>query len=584
MPIQTARSTEPPTSFWEYFLNSGLQKPNDPGDPSMPYGPPLWPMPEQRRSEDMGSYDRFDLSWATGSADPSEVAAGRVAGAPGAVPRAPVRWLAAPDIPLWAQQPPTARITVGKQAQQQSGDGGVQPQGPTPSRAPAELRNWDLSPSEKIKYHLSDFLSTLGVDRYRANILGDKATTALSLFPPTGIPLAAAEAQHAGDQGDLLGAGIAAFGVLPGAKPAARAAAEVASEAIPAIRRAALGAAGGKYPLQPGWFASPASIPVPRGLVRSDLALTPHRPIEEMSATVVPTGSLQPRKTFDPAALQGGVLMPAVGDRTAAGAVLTHVNEVPLSRPVLLEGGYDIARSAANAHDRTVWAAHNGPASRMARHARELGANGRDVYLVDSMMSAQSGDSSKTMADALLSQLDTSEITRRAAADFNARMASKNSAWPGFKSSTLRDLVLGESALREQFVKEMALARHQVSGFPDIASTRKAIMEPALVGQPTGASGYAVSKFDPAPRIITEPTIPHSRYSTQVGPGQYIGSLEVPIPRELAFRDFFANRRAAGKPALGDDRAFSLGNVSQEVDQQLVDLLSQYIEQQKLRR
>jgi hypothetical protein len=33
-------------NFWEYFHNSGLQKPDDPGDPSMPYGPPLWPTPQ----------------------------------------------------------------------------------------------------------------------------------------------------------------------------------------------------------------------------------------------------------------------------------------------------------------------------------------------------------------------------------------------------------------------------------------------------------------------------------------------------------------------------------------------------------
>src|SRR5438445_8922299 len=44
-------------NFWESFLNSGLRKPDDPGDPSMPYGPPLWPQPEQQRFANMGSYD-----------------------------------------------------------------------------------------------------------------------------------------------------------------------------------------------------------------------------------------------------------------------------------------------------------------------------------------------------------------------------------------------------------------------------------------------------------------------------------------------------------------------------------------------
>ena len=66
--------------FWEYFLNSGLQKPDDPGDPSMPYGPPLWPMPQP------------DLSWATRSADPNEIAAQRVRDKYHADQRAPARW------------------------------------------------------------------------------------------------------------------------------------------------------------------------------------------------------------------------------------------------------------------------------------------------------------------------------------------------------------------------------------------------------------------------------------------------------------------------------------------------------------
>src|SRR3954451_2168411 len=43
-------------NFWESFLNSGPQQLDDPGDPSMPYGPPLWSTPEQRHAE-IRSYD-----------------------------------------------------------------------------------------------------------------------------------------------------------------------------------------------------------------------------------------------------------------------------------------------------------------------------------------------------------------------------------------------------------------------------------------------------------------------------------------------------------------------------------------------
>src|SRR4051812_28554797 len=33
-------------NFWASFLNSGPQQLVDPGDPSMPYGPPLWQTPQ----------------------------------------------------------------------------------------------------------------------------------------------------------------------------------------------------------------------------------------------------------------------------------------------------------------------------------------------------------------------------------------------------------------------------------------------------------------------------------------------------------------------------------------------------------
>jgi hypothetical protein len=126
-------------NFLEYFLNGDLQQARDPGDPSMPYGPPLWPMREERLAADTGRYDPrrvgpqhvwpwpqpSDLPWAINSADRFEVVAGRRSGAPEAAPQEPERWLVAPDIPLWAQQPPTARITVTPP--QQNGNGKIPP-------------------------------------------------------------------------------------------------------------------------------------------------------------------------------------------------------------------------------------------------------------------------------------------------------------------------------------------------------------------------------------------------------------------------------------------------------------------------
>lgn len=50
----------------------------------------------------------------------------------------------------------------------------------------------------------------------------------------------------------------------------------------------------------------------------------------------------------------------------------------------------------------------------------------------------------------------------------------------------------------KNFVEPTALGQHQEKGFPEIGSTRIAISQLELIGQPTGVSGYAVSRLDPS--------------------------------------------------------------------------------------
>jgi hypothetical protein len=275
-----------------------------------------------------------------------------------------------------------------------------------------------------------------------------------------------------------------------------------------------------------------------------------------MQATRVPTGELAPRPIVDPQSLQGSVLQPMVGDRTAAGSVLTEINGQPLARAVPLHGGPDFMRAGANAADGSVWAADKGQITRIARQTRELADTGRPINGVYSAMGGRSGDFSTMMSDALLSQIEANGVPGNAARAFDADMLAYNPDWPGLRSPRLRDVLMSNGGMRTQFAQEVARARHQAAGFPEIASTRFAISEPALVGQPTGASGYAISRVDPAGRVITDPQVPHPSYNTQLGGLGYLGGLDTPIPREIMFPDFYAARRAAGTPASKDDRAF----------------------------
>ncbi len=315
------------------------------------------------------------------------------------------------------------------------------------------------------------------------------------------------------------------------------------------------------------------------GTFWSDLSKTKHAiPVEEMGATRTPFGELAPRPIVSPESLQGSTLVPAVGDRTAAGQLLTHINDAPLTKPVTLEGGPDFMRAAANQAEGSVWASDKPVIGRLANYTRELGQGGNPVNLVYSAMGARSGDASHMMADALLQQMQGAKVTKKAAREFDASMRAQLPDWPGVTSPEARDYLLGSSmAKRKLFVEEMALTEHQAKGFPDIASTRFAITDPTLLGQPTGVSGHSIARLDPTGKVITDPMVPHTTYSTQLGGQGYLGGTEVPIPREVMFPDFYANRRATGQPQGADDRAFSMGNVSQPANQQWLDTVMGYL-------
>jgi hypothetical protein len=273
------------------------------------------------------------------------------------------------------------------------------------------------------------------------------------------------------------------------------------------------------------------------------------------------------------------VLQPMVGDRTAAGSVLTEINGQALARHVPLDGGPDFMRGAANTADGSIWASDRGRITHIARRTRALAEMERPIYGVYSAMGPRSGDFSTMMSDALLSQIEANGVPFKAAHAFDTDMLATNPNWPGLLSPRLRDVLMRDGGLRTQFAREAARAKHQAAGFPEIASTRFAISEPALIGQPPGVSGYAISRVDPAGRVIVDPQVPHPSYDTQLGGLGYTGGLDRPIPREVMFPDFNAERRAAGARPDRDHRAFKQGDPHQVADQKWLDGVMKYYEE-----
>jgi len=429
---------------------------------------------------------------------------------------------------------------------------------PTPTQTPSDDVDWgrmnapfgslkpaSASPTEHVTSAIQDTLMAGGMQPYRARHLGEGLTGIGTMNPYVGIPLSAADAVYSKMRGDTPGTVMAMAGMIPGVGPEARAASEAARE-VPRT-----------------WW--------------SDLAKTRHPiPVEEMSATRVPTGELAPRSTVPLESLEGSIAIPAVGDRTMAGHVLTHVNEAPLSRPVPLEGGPDFMRAAANRAQGSVWAADLGAINQKAAYARQLAERGKPLVLIHSAMGGRSGDFSTMMSDALLSQMAGSKITAKGLDAFDTAMKARSPDFPGIRDPNLRATLMDDPGMRKNFVETMALGEHQKAGFPEIGSTRYAISQPEMIGMPTGTTGYALSRLDPAGRVIRDPQVPHGSYPVQLGGQGYLGRLEKPVPRQLIFPDFYAQRRAMRADPQFDDRSFSLGNVSQEMTPQVLENIMRY--------
>jgi len=308
-----------------------------------------------------------------------------------------------------------------------------------------------------------------------------------------------------------------------------------------------------------------------------------HKPIGEFTREIenIPVEGMPARRFVRPEELQGSALIPALGDRTAAAQRLLGVNDTTFRLPVDLEGGPDFMRT--HAPTGSAWASDKGVIANLARRTREAAdAAGGDVNLVYVPMSHAGADYSRMAAETALNLMRPEQMRRNALRSFEADVRAIRPDYTSFDSLEALDEQLRTNApVRRAFLNTLDKRMYKdAPGFPDMADVRFGITEPELLDTPIGHGGYAISRLDPTGQIIRDPARPHSTYNTQLG-GEYRGGLEVPVPMDLLFRDFFAGRRAAGLPKSADQRALGMADVSQVADQQWVDAVSNYIEQQK---
>jgi len=301
-------------------------------------------------------------------------------------------------------------------------------------------------------------------------------------------------------------------------------------------------------------------------------------PVGDMTASTSQIPGVTPRKIISPESLLGSRLVPATGDRTAAGRMLNEVNGVKFQNPLELEGGPDFMRT----HDPfgASWASGKGVITSLSNKVRAAADGGKDVYMPYVAMGHGATDFNTMMSDALLEQVRSGKITKKLKREFDQEVRALRPEFLGVDHPDVKKQLDSSGALRHAFNNRMELEKFASKGFPDITSTRFAITEPSLLDAPLHSTGFTIAKMDPTGRIIRDPVKPHSTYDTQLA-GSYAGGFEVPIPRSIMFSDHYKARRAAGAPVASDPRAFALSNPVQDATQEWLDGVMKHIEEQK---
>ncbi len=276
---------------------------------------------------------------------------------------------------------------------------------------------------------------------------------------------------------------------------------------------------------------------------------------------------------------EGAALVPLVGDRAASGKYLTHVGEKQFDRPVRLTGGpryMDANVNPDNSELSAAWESGTGVVSKidnavdLAKQGNVLGE--RPVYGMYTAGSGTNTDFNKMGTNAVLQQLPYSKISKKGAKEFDSIMKNVQPNWPGIRSDEL-EAILGQSGdMRKAFMEEGAKAGAQKLGLPDIAHTRKAIIEPELLDAPVGETGFRVARMGADRRIIENPNI-RSDY-----PLAMQGELAGTMPDRHSYRDMFSTnneaRRLLGKPESPNDyRSFSLSTPIQYADEEWLNKL-----------
>ena len=331
--------------------------------------------------------------------------------------------------------------------------------------------------------------------------------------------------------------------------------------------------------------------------------------VPEMNRVIEGGGLLHPYQTVSPEALQGGNLIPLIGDKSQAGGRLTHIGDTKLPSAIDLSGGNQFMQNNPEA----AWASNAGVIAKLQNAAQESLMMGQTPYGVFMPMDWKSMDFNHMMLEGLLGQMKVNGVSPTTIkklgvatrAKQKAALASKNAdrkrkgkkALPqssvdwwqgGLLGDGDFDRMMGNSSARSALMEALSLKDVKaMRGIPDIAETRYAVADPKMLHTPAGHGGQNISTL--TGETVGNPSTPHRSYDTQLERDQYIGGVDTAIPLQYLFPDHYARRRLLNEKGVtqkkkdaADIRSMTMRSIiPQPANQEWLDGVMGYVEKAK---
>jgi hypothetical protein len=305
--------------------------------------------------------------------------------------------------------------------------------------------------------------------------------------------------------------------------------------------------------------------------------------------------------------LKGSSLMVMPWDASSRNYAVKSISGEALPKSVITHGGQDYARDVAHMQEGIAGASNLGIAKRIqsrdAQARKENLAAGGTGDIIHSPITMGEGDINFSVmpTEAMLGIIDARQPSKKFIKELDAsirqykdpqRGTTPFKDFAGINTEEGRmQLFTGEGVtgtagdLRKTFINRTAglKGRQEYLGFnaEDLAA---ALRDPALEGVPKGYIGNTLIKVGPEGMHLRPSKNP--TYSTDFT-GQYIGTLGNNVPIEVLFPKLFPQYEQAYAKQRGDLRNMAIGgleksskNVSELIDQQVIDNYYKYLENQ----